>query len=316
MRPISHSHGRLLARRLSPPGHGQPTRRKRKRALEPQARVLVIALGLSLWLAFGSLVLAVADGLGSDPMRRLLVGLALVLVIAAGLLRPRALSVALYARPWLVVTLAPALMAIVGIDGLIEGDKMGPYFVVTVVPIGIAAVVASSRAVWACVAALELGLAVAVLIEIPADEVFTDGRTASMLGAVLGYPFAALVVVGLTFVFRRFLIDAGTILDFLRRGERTLTPATTQALALSDAPLARGLPAPSLFTTLTPTELRVVHELAGGRRPKQIAFTWGVSLATVRKHISNAKRKTAARTLPELAAMTLHPEWPAPADGS
>jgi DNA-binding NarL/FixJ family response regulator len=66
-----------------------------------------------------------------------------------------------------------------------------------------------------------------------------------------------------------------------------------------------------LVVDLTEREVRVVEELARGRRPKQIAFDWGVSLATVRTHIRHAKRKTAARTLPELAAMTAAPEWPA-----
>jgi DNA-binding CsgD family transcriptional regulator len=50
--------------------------------------------------------------------------------------------------------------------------------------------------------------------------------------------------------------------------------------------------------------------LASGRAPKQLAHQWGASLATVRTHIKNAKRKTGARTLYELAAMTARPDWP------
>ena len=47
--------------------------------------VLTTALCLSLWVAFGSLVLAVADGLGVDPVRRLIVGVVLVLGTALAL---------------------------------------------------------------------------------------------------------------------------------------------------------------------------------------------------------------------------------------
>lgn len=68
--------------------------------------------------------------------------------------------------------------------------------------------------------------------------------------------------------------------------------------------------APSLFTTLTPREIEVVEGLARGSRPKQLARTWNVSLATVRTHIKHAKRKTGALTLSELAAMTARPDWP------
>lgn len=55
---------------------------------------------------------------------------------------------------------------------------------------------------------------------------------------------------------------------------------------------------------LSPKERDVVRGLARGRAPKQLATECGVSLATIRAHIQNAKRKTSARTLPELVAIT------------
>lgn len=55
---------------------------------------------------------------------------------------------------------------------------------------------------------------------------------------------------------------------------------------------------------LTPRELDVVHGLALGRAPKQLAADRCVSLATVRAQIQSAKRKTSARTLVELVAIT------------
>jgi len=55
---------------------------------------------------------------------------------------------------------------------------------------------------------------------------------------------------------------------------------------------------------LTIKERDVVHGLARGRAPKQLAREAGVTLATIRAHIQNAKRKTRARTLTELVAIT------------
>lgn len=58
-------------------------------------------------------------------------------------------------------------------------------------------------------------------------------------------------------------------------------------------------------TDLTPYERDIVHGLARGRAPKQLAADRGVSLATIRAHIQNAKRKTSARTLNELVAIAI-----------
>lgn len=59
---------------------------------------------------------------------------------------------------------------------------------------------------------------------------------------------------------------------------------------------------------LTSREHLVVRGLARGRAPKQLAADCGVSLATIRCHIQSAKRKTRARTLPELVAITTRRE--------
>jgi DNA-binding CsgD family transcriptional regulator len=70
------------------------------------------------------------------------------------------------------------------------------------------------------------------------------------------------------------------------------------------------LPPPSPAAGLTPTERRVVEGLAEGSAPKEIAYRWGVSIATIRTHIRHAKRKTRARTLSELAGMAARADWP------
>jgi DNA-binding CsgD family transcriptional regulator len=67
--------------------------------------------------------------------------------------------------------------------------------------------------------------------------------------------------------------------------------------------------APAPPAELTPTERRVVEGLATGRAAKELAHAWGVSLATVRTHIKNAKRKTGTRTLRELATLPSRPGW-------
>jgi two-component system nitrate/nitrite response regulator NarL len=59
---------------------------------------------------------------------------------------------------------------------------------------------------------------------------------------------------------------------------------------------------------LTSKEHLVVRGLARGRAPKQLAGDCGVSLATIRCHIQSAKRKTSARTLPELVAIATRRE--------
>lgn len=55
---------------------------------------------------------------------------------------------------------------------------------------------------------------------------------------------------------------------------------------------------------LSPSERAIVLGLAAGRAPKQLAADNAVALATVRCHIQSAKRKTRARTLAELVAIT------------
>lgn len=56
---------------------------------------------------------------------------------------------------------------------------------------------------------------------------------------------------------------------------------------------------------LSRKERDVVRGLADGRAPKQLAAECGVSLATIRCHIQSAKRKTSARTLAQLVAITI-----------
>jgi len=268
--------------------------------------VLRIALTLALWVAFGNLVLAIIDGLGDHPARRLLLGLILVLSIAVALWQRNAVCKGLRARPWLVVVIAAGQQAAVVADGPLGSA----YAAVSMTSIGLAAIIARARTVWMCVAVLDATYATALLIDQSPAALVESGDLAQALGALSGYPFTAFVVLGLAGWFTRFLSNADTIIDRLRTGSPALTPALTQAIQLSAPRPVQRLTAPSPFTSLTKSEVRVVDALASGRRPKQIAFDWNVSLPTVRKHLQRSKRKTGARTLAELAAMTKSADWP------
>jgi DNA-binding CsgD family transcriptional regulator len=140
-----------------------------------------------------------------------------------------------------------------------------------------------------------------------------------VLGALLGYPFAALIGLGLVRLFTRFLANVEPTLNAMRHGAPALTPALDRAIERGEHARLHLPPTPAPATRspsagLTAAERRVVEGLASGSAPKQLAHSWGVSLATVRTHIKHAKRKTGARTLPELAAMTTHADWADEAD--
>lgn len=277
----------------------------RRAQFKVSEEVLAIALMLSLWMAFGNFVLAIIDGLGSHPARRLLIGIALVLSIVLALWQRAPFCRALRTRPWLVVLVATGQLGAVIADGALNGT----YDAVSVTSLGLAAIVARPRTVWLCVLVLDAGYAGAVLVEHPPASLAASGELARVLGTLLGYPFGALITLGLAALFARYVANVDGILGAVRKGLPALTPALTHALQLGAGP-AVGLLTASSLADLTPDEIRAVEDLAKGRRPKQIAFEWGMSLATVRKHLKHAKRKTGARTLPELAAMTAAPEWP------
>lgn len=271
--------------------------------------VFTLVLALSLWQVTGSLVLGAADG-GSNPLRRLLIGMLLVVLTAVALWRRESVCACLRARPWLVLPLAVAYVGAAAFDGLLPS---GPYLAVSATAIALAVFVAGPRLVWLTVVVLDLSYAAAILVEQSLRELVADGHLSGVLGGLLGFPFVALVGLGLVRLFARFSTAAKTTLQALRDGAPALTPALT--LAIEHGPRALPqLPAPPPAAELTPTERRVVEGLAAGSTPKQLALTWGLSITTVRTHIRHAKRKTHARTLTELAGMSARADWPARSD--
>lgn len=271
--------------------------------------LLTVALWLSLWVAFGSLVLALAGDLGEHPTRRVLTGLLLVLVSGWALWRRAVVRAALRARPWLVLPLAVAELSAAALDGLLAG---GVYVAFSTTSIALAVIVAPPRTVWACVALLDLGYALAVFVDRSPASLHRSDQLDGVLGALLGYPFVALVLLGLTRLFARFVAAVEPSLAAMRSGAPALTPALTRAVHGGSPP---SLALPAAPVTLTAAERRVVAGLAGGSAPKELAHRWGISIATVRTHIKRAKRKTGARTLAELVALAAHADAAGGEDG-
>jgi DNA-binding CsgD family transcriptional regulator len=268
--------------------------------------MFTVALALALWLASGSFVLGVADG-GPHPTRRALIGAVLVAVTATALWQRRTVCRCLRTRPWLVVPLALAQLAPAVVDGL---PAPGPYLAFSTTSIALAVVVARPRTVWLTVAVLDCSYAAAVLVDTMPAQVVDSGRLGAVLGALLGFPFAALIGLGLVSLFARFLVSVPQTLDTLRHGVPALTPALTEAIERGPGPRVQLPPPSPPVAELTPAERRVVEGLARGSAPKELAFRWGVSIATVRTHIRHAKRKTRARTLSELAGLAARWDWP------
>lgn len=258
------------------------------------------ALALFLWVASGSVVLAIANGLGDHPARRLTIGLALVAGSALMLWQREALARILRRRPWLVLGLAALELTAAIADGLIGGA----YVAFSLTSVGVAVVVARARTVWLCVALLEVLYVTALLVRWSPGSLADQGHLGDALGKVVSYPVAALLFLGLRARFQGFVDDAADKLVDIRTGDDALTPALGRAIHGTPLALPPGSP-----IDLTPTERRVVEGLAAGFAAKELARTWGVSLATVRTHIRNAKRKTGARTLRELATFPVRPDW-------
>ena len=261
--------------------------------------ILASALALFTWVATGSLVQAIATGLGDHPVRRLVIGVFLLAGSAWMYWRRDVVTTLLRARPSLVLGLATTELTLAAVDGVVGGA----YVAFSLTAVGIATIVARPRTVWLCVALLEVEYAAAVLMGHSPASLASDGALGATLGAMASYPVAALLFMWLRGRFTRFVARVGPTLDDIRAGAQAFTPALGSALGTM--PLAL----PAAPVQLTPTERSVVEGLAAGRAAKELAHTRGVSVATIRTHIKNAKRKTGARTLRELATLPAGTDW-------
>jgi DNA-binding CsgD family transcriptional regulator len=141
----------------------------------------------------------------------------------------------------------------------------------------------------------------------PAD-VLTGAHRDSALNSALLPILTGLVGVMLAGVTNSIFGRIPEIVDGLRHGAPASTPAMTALLA--GHPIALLPPGPRERravpgrVALTSAEREVVALLADGLRPKQIARLRGVAISTVRSQIAAAKKKTGARTIEELIAIT------------
>jgi len=100
-----------------------------------------------------------------------------------------------------------------------------------------------------------------------------------------------------------------TLVVFLHRRPQVLSQLRANDVLLGpprrrrDRGSVQRLLEPAPRTPLSPAELQVVTLLAAGRAPKEIAADLYLALSTVRSHLKAAKRKTHARTLPELVGL-------------
>lgn len=283
----------------TPPSAPVPVSTQSSRALP--GSLLAIALVLSLWVAIGSVVHALADGAGPEPARRVLVGTVILLASAGSVLWRARLAEQLQRRPWLVLPGAAAQVLLAGVDGFVDG----PYVAWSLTSLGMAVVAARPRTVWWCVALLVAVYSGGVLIEHSPDHVVEQGHLGGVVGAVISYPVAAGLLMWLRGRYLRFVADSEATLYDIRRDHSAFTAALAAAVhrrapALGPPPRSR----------LTPSEAHVVAGLADGLAPKEIAHAAGVSITTVRTHLAHAKRKTGAKTLRELASLAADPRWP------
>lgn len=201
-----------------------------------------------------------------------------------------------------LVVLAPANALTAGLTGGIDS----PLLAVCMYAGWIASVVVPPRA------ALSLSLAVSgslfagyLIAGASVGEIFTGPyRYGAVTSVALPCATGVVGVLLASVTNTTFSRLAATLAD-LRDGGQAMTPGLTALLA--GAPLVdRAAEAGDRFLVagrarLTESERAVVHLLAQGHAPKQIAHLRGVELSTVRSQLKRAKQKTGARTLSELA---------------
>ncbi|MBV9212719.1 MAG: helix-turn-helix transcriptional regulator [Actinobacteria bacterium] len=170
--------------------------------------------------------------------------------------------------------------------------------------VAIAAVVTSKRWLAATMAVAIAGYAAGLVASGASLDSLTHGRPFNELAnEAFDLILVAIVAQGVVGIMRRALRDAPANLGSVRRGGASLTPELATAVRRgSQRQLSRGDPA-AIASTLSHSEHQVVEILRAGLLPKQAASELGVSLATVRTHIANAKRKSGARTVEQLVGL-------------
>jgi DNA-binding NarL/FixJ family response regulator len=90
---------------------------------------------------------------------------------------------------------------------------------------------------------------------------------------------------------------------FARPWTRRLLQWTSLRFTAATTPA--GLPKATVFGNLTPTELQVLQQLAGGSTTKEIAAELVVAISTIDRHITHIYTKLGARNRAEATAIAL-----------
>jgi DNA-binding CsgD family transcriptional regulator len=256
-----------------------------------------LRVGFALMLAavVTDWVFAAIAGAGAVTMVE---GAALAAVAVAGLRHPARAHRVLSRRGMVLV---PA--AVFALVGAVDFGLQVHYVEVPPAIVWIAVIVAAPRWFMLCVAVSAVGYV---------GDLALQGHSVAWLTSGVGENLISNQAVDLVanagalwllmLALRTFLAGAPTSVVSVRDGARSLTPQLALAVAQPRALLDRADPR-AVTSGLSGAEWRVVALLAQGRAPKQIALESSLALATVRSHIANAKRKTGARTVEQLAAL-------------
>lgn len=260
--------------------------------------LLTLGAGLSLLVAAGGLLQALASGLGPHPAARLAIGLSLLgLSCGALLFRARVLSV-LRDSPPAILLVAALLTAFVSLDGL----PGSPYLASCLIPIGIA-MIAGPLLSWLCAGVVE-GVFVLAMVGAGPSPSF-DGGAGTAVGALLAPPASALALATLARAYER---TTEWISGRMAESSVSESPGVPIQRLLPAAAPAEEPAAP--WAGLTPAEAGVARDLAGLGTTGQIALARKVAESTIDNQLAAAMKKTGSRTRPQLAALTAHPAWP------
>jgi len=221
--------------------------------------------------------------------------------------RANGLRLVLGRWPALLIVMAVIGMAPVALDGGLEGTLGTQAVWLTWVA---AVTVSAPTTLVTAVAMTAATIGALVASGMTAHDLFTgpDRFQATLL--ICNPLLAAGVGLALVGVFRRRLAGVADELADIRTGAPASTPALTEFLHRSPAPLLLAARAGAVSARpwgLTQAEQEVLALLRAGLTIKQIALERNGSVLTVRTHVKRAKRKVGVRTVSELIMRT----WPA-----
>jgi DNA-binding CsgD family transcriptional regulator len=260
--------------------------------------LLTLAVGLSILVASGGLLQALASGLGPHPTTRLAIGLSLLaLSCSALLLRARALQL-LRDSSWLILPIAALQMAFVSFDGL----PGSPYFASCLIPIGVAMIAGTSLS-WLCAGVVDGVLVLAIVGAGPSPSFAGGAGTA--IGALVAPPLSTLA---LATIARAYAGITERIAKRMAESDVSQPPDLPIQRQLLAAPTEDEPAAP--WAALTPAEISAAAGLARWGKTALIAKERKVAEKTIDNQLADALRKTGCRTRSQLAGLTAHPAWP------